>query len=171
MKAIPLSRGLTAFVSDADFPLVAGHTWHAKPVLRARGGFYATRKVGNQTVYMHRIILGATKGQLVDHVDGDGLNNVRSNLRLTNASGNMASRGRLRNKTGLRGVEKRNRPNSNSFRALASAGDLNWRGPYRQSAIEAAIDYDRKAVELWGEFARPNFPCVVLPSANPRLFA
>jgi hypothetical protein len=101
---IPLNHGFVAVVDDEDYPLVAGSKWS---VTRAHGlppHAQATR--GGRRVLMHRLILGCERGVLVDHIDGDGLNNRRGNLRLGTPTLNMQNRrGPARNsKTGVRGV-------------------------------------------------------------------
>lgn len=160
MKAIPLSRGLHAVVSAEDYELVSSFVWHAKPVKKASEGYYASSKLRGKTIYMHRLILGAANGEMVDHKDGNGLNNVRTNLRLSNGSQNNANRSRTLNKSGFRGVCKHLRNLAAPYRAIIKFKGGRWAGPYRANAVQAAIDYDRKAIELWGEFARPNFPCI-----------
>lgn len=159
MKAVSLTRGLVAFVSDEDWDAVSQHRWHAHPMSRSRGGHYAATRIGKKTTYMHRFILKPGAGQIVDHVDGDGLNNTRQNIRLANYSGNSANR-TTKNKHGLRGVNVHRRKVTVPFRAEVTAVGCRWVGPYRANPIQAAIDYDRKIVELLGEFARPNFPCL-----------
>ncbi len=88
MKTISLSRGKVALVSDEDYASVAQFKW----CYSATG--YAVRSTwpDNKLVYMHRFILGATKGSEVDHVNGDGLDNRRSNIRVCTRSQNMANR-------------------------------------------------------------------------------
>lgn len=74
---IPLTRGLFATIDAADIPLLLGHAWCAVPNPK-RTMFYA---VTPQGIRMHRLIAGAAEGVPVNHRDGDGLNNRKSNLR------------------------------------------------------------------------------------------
>lgn len=70
-------------LDDADYETIAAFRWSFS------GHGYAMRKERrSKTVYMHRALAGATTGQIVDHIDGNTLNNQRSNLRLTSKSGN-----------------------------------------------------------------------------------
>ena len=82
MKEIKLSRGMVAIVGDSDFDSLSKYKWHA---LNAGSGFYAARSVripNRKMVLMHRQIMGLCDSHIqVDHIDGDGLNNLRSNLR------------------------------------------------------------------------------------------
>ena len=86
---IPLSQGLMALADTGDLHLLSAHRWHA-----ARRGrtFYAASRIGGKYVLMHRFILGAKNGSLVDHRDGNGLNNTRENLRLASATQNATNR-------------------------------------------------------------------------------
>lgn len=83
---VPLSRGLFAVIDDDDAPLIAEHAWH---VSVSRVTNYAIADDGSA---MHRLILAVGAGELVDHIDGDGLNNRRSNLRVATRSQNVRNR-------------------------------------------------------------------------------
>lgn len=108
--AVPLTRGMTTVIDAADEHLVRGYTWFAKPSGgKGRQTFYAAnvRRVNgrNTTVYLHRLIVGAQRGQIVDHRDGDTLNNTRANLRIGTQAQNMANAGmRPQNTSGYIGV-------------------------------------------------------------------
>jgi len=102
MKTIPLNNGKETLVDDEDYPELSKYKWCCS------SGNYAIRHKGKmgESVFMHREILGLKRGEnMVDHVDRDGLNNQRSNLRLCTISQNAINR-RLpnRNKSGYRGV-------------------------------------------------------------------
>lgn len=93
MKQIPLSQGKVALVSDEDYYVVSLFKWYATMNTHYYGDkrkqqkWYAKRNTWcyetkrDVTIYMHRFILKAAKGTVVDHIDGDGLNNQRENLR------------------------------------------------------------------------------------------
>ena len=74
------NRGLVAVVDDRDLPLVAGRKWYAH---RVKGSLTVYAKTGTAKghVFMHHLIVGRRRGLEVDHRDGNGLNNRRSNLR------------------------------------------------------------------------------------------
>jgi len=83
MKTIELTQGKVALVDDEDFENLNQYKWRAHKVGNV---FYAegnTRRIKLQRtkIRMHREITNAPKGMDVDHIDGDGLNNCRSNLR------------------------------------------------------------------------------------------
>jgi len=85
MKIISLTENKIAFVDDEDFEWLNKFKWH---ILTGRGKIYAA--TGKSSKLMHRLILGdIPNGFEVDHIDGDGLNNQRSNLRIISHRANM----------------------------------------------------------------------------------
>jgi hypothetical protein len=102
---VTLTKGYEAIIDAADVPLVEGFNWCS----RADGlTFYAARtdySSGKKTVRMHRVIMNCSKGFEIDHIDGDGLNNRRSNMRLSTHAENMRNRRIAKNNTsGFKGV-------------------------------------------------------------------
>lgn len=88
MATIPLGTRLAAVVDDADADRLGMHSWNAQRL--PSGLIYARRTDGaDRTVYMHRAVIGAPPGSLVDHIDSDGLNNRRANLRLVTSVQNV----------------------------------------------------------------------------------
>ena len=153
MKEIKLTRGKVALVDDADFEQLSRFKWSAH---ESSGRFYAVRYDPAGNVKMHRQILQAPQSIPVDHRDGDGLNNQRSNLRLASASLNIANERTRPHSSQFRGVswnKKRNR----WVAIIGHRYRLHYLGSY---AIEedAARAYDAEALKRFGEFARLNFP-------------
>lgn len=106
MKSIALTRGKHALVSDEDFERVSQYNWQARPYGRR---WYASGRITGErrTDTMHRFIMGAPAGMDVDHINGDGLDNRRENLRVVTRAENLANRGTFKNnKLGVRGVRK-----------------------------------------------------------------
>jgi hypothetical protein len=106
---IPLTKGHEAIIDAGDVPLADGRLWQALVVRRKDGSIrtiYATSRTGDgRTVYLHRLIAGEPEGAEVDHRDGDGLLNVRSNLRVCSTSQNNCNRRvSIRNTSGLKGA-------------------------------------------------------------------
>lgn len=94
-------------VDLADLGAVIGHSWRINAKDDCRYAVFHRRVDGRITaVLMHRVILGAKKGQIVDHINGDGLDNRRENLRFVTHGQNMQNRrgATKRSKTGIRGV-------------------------------------------------------------------
>lgn len=152
-----------AMVDDEDFDSLSKYKWRAKENCRT---FYADRptkpskkqgKVRKQSkVQMHRSILSAPRGMEVDHIDGDGLNNQKSNLRLCTKSQNQHNRRPQCNKSGFKGVvwHKRNKRWQSQ---LMLEGRYVYLGTYF-CLIKAAKAYDEGANKHFGKFARLNFP-------------
>lgn len=91
MKTIPLTRGQVALVDDDDFERLSKHRWCY--LSGDAGAGYAYRHIredGKQkTILMHRAIMNPTKGFEIDHIDHDGLNNSKSNMREVTHAQNM----------------------------------------------------------------------------------
>lgn len=157
MREIPLTSGGFALVDDEDFDRVTeAGSWYAHESLntsyatqnyRPDGGKYTTRR-------MHSFITGLP---YVDHVNGNGLDNRRTNLRLATASQNQANqRMRRDNTSGFRGVYWH--APGRRWRALIIAKGKRISLGYYDAREDAARAYDAAAIEFFGEYARPNFP-------------
>lgn len=168
MVAVPLTQGKVAVIDDVDLPLVAGQPWRT---LKGRAYtettvpvWYAVRSEctdGRRScVLLHRVILGLGPGDPdVDHVNGDGLNNTRTNLRIATASQNVANqRGHARRKSRYKGVfwskDARYRAGGQWLSRLSVHGIQHTR--YSKTEIEAAEKYNALALRHFGQFARLN---------------
>jgi len=156
MKEIQLTNGGTAKVDDEDFDELNQYRWFSHKD-KERGTAYAwrhqylgVRKYG--MVKMHQQILGI-KG--IDHKDRDGLNNQRFNIRpCTNGQNQMNARPRHGCSSRFKGVSYHNQ--NDRWRAtIVLNGKQHSLGCYSTQEA-AALAYNKKAVELFGSFARPN---------------
>lgn len=159
-RHVPVKGGYTALIDESDYALVAGYRWRA---LKGHNGkVYAYAHVSGGSVYMHRVIAGTESGFETDHVNGDGLDNRRGNLRTATASQNSANAWKPRRPDGS--------PHSSIFKGVSwDKGRGKWQaqialhgrsknlGRYL-TEIEAARAYDTAALAQWGEFAKVNFP-------------
>lgn len=158
-REISLSQGYVALVSEEDYPELSRYKWQLFKAKRKVGGYrlYAARSGGGRgeaTVKMHRQILGATGDQCVDHIDGDGLNNSRDNLRVcTNQENSRNARISHNNTSGYKGVARFR----NKWRAYLTVDAKQKHLGFFLDRLEAAHAYDRAARELFGNFARTNF--------------
>jgi hypothetical protein len=160
MKTIPLSQGQVALVDDEDYARLNEFRWFAH---KSRKTFYAFRNYRDtqrRIGLMHREILGAAPGQMVDHRNRNGLDNQRANLRFATVQQNNHNAAlRADNATGFKGVHCRTRTKSaRKYQAyIAFGGRVEYLGVY-EDAAQAAHAYDARARELFGEFAHTNFP-------------
>lgn len=151
MQEIPLNgpkgHGRSLLVDDADYPLVAQFKWYAKE-----------DDCGNIYAYTHFTAHSLITGfPLTDHINGDGLDNRRSNLRsATSRQNKMNCRVRKDSKTGFKGVTSQR--GGRGFTARIQANGKRQTLGWFHSAEEAAHAYDAAAQELYGEFAWLNFP-------------
>lgn len=150
---IPLTRGLVALVDADDAVVLSAYRWHA---IEAKPGlWYAARRARGRYIYMHREVLGHPDG-LVDHRNGDGLDNRRANLRLANhALNNCNTRKRAGTTSRYKGVSR----HRGAWRARITppGGQQATLGRF-ESEAEAALAYDAAARRLFGRWARLNFP-------------
>lgn len=153
-KKIPLTQGKFTIVDDDIFDRFCNLKWQAH---FSNGNWYAVREIwidkSHKTLRMHSLIMGRS---FIDHISGDGLDNRRENLRLATPTQNQQNKAK---KKFL----------SSKFKGVAWHKDtgkwqsritLNRKTIYLGifgNEIDAARAYDKKAKELFGEFARPNF--------------
>lgn len=154
---IPLTRGKRAIIDRADLTLAQSGVWHAHQVTRkGRVNWYAVARFGRKLVRLHRLLLNAPEHMDIDHANGNGLDNRRSNLRLCTKTQNRANQHTISGKSRFRGVWF-NIVRKKWCAMIAKTGRRYNLG-YFDTEEEAARAYDRKAIELYGEFAAPNFP-------------
>ena len=149
---IPLTRGLVALIDAADVPLVSGVNWCACP---SRKTFYAHRTIsrrGSQRkVILHRLLMSAPPDMHVDHINGDGLDCRRENMRVVTLQQNNLNRGkRVSNKVGLKGASRL----GNRYRAeIQSAGVKQYLGLFA-TPEEAHAAYCAASATQHREFGR-----------------
>jgi hypothetical protein len=154
VRSIPLTQGKYAIVDADDYARVNRHKWCLS---RTGNQLYAQRRCRGKTIRMHQLIMNPPRGMVVDHIDGNGLNNRRSNLRICTRLEN--TRNRRRNPstaTGFKGVWRDKK--TGKYWAQIQLSRRPTRLGSFATAVEAARAYDRKAIELFGEFACLNFP-------------
>jgi hypothetical protein len=153
-RRIPLTRGKFAIVEPKDYYKLTQFRWYAEKHGKT---FYAARVQSGKTIKMHRYIMKAPSHLLVDHIDHNGLNNCRSNLRLCTVSQNTCNRFSLEGSTSkYKGVHW-DKKLKKWVVAIKLKGIYKYIGCFGNE-IDAAKAYDRKASQLHGEFGCLNFP-------------
>ena len=158
MQTIQLTQGKTAVVDDEMFQILNQYRWY---VGRQHRQWYAMRAIKwngkNKTIYMHHCVLGYPLNKnVIDHIDGNGLNNQRSNLRMVNQTENKWN-------------SQKQQDTLNPYKGVTLSSPGRWSAHIKidkrtihlgtfDSCELAAQKYDKAALSLHGEFAQPNFP-------------
>ena len=158
MKTIPLTHGRVALVDDKDYEFIIQWDWgildqHSKVQ-------YAITRGSGKRYLMHRIILESKDGEITDHINGDGLDNRRSNIRTcTQAQNSMNSVKRKKDATShYKGVcyLPYKKSVKDAYVASIRVKGKNIRLGRFDVEEDAAREYDRMALKHFGEYARIN---------------
>mgnify|MGYP001400238116 CR=1 FL=1 len=162
VREIKLTQGYVALVDDEDFENISKYVWCTS---KWNNSIYAVTNICDQdgkrkTLKMHRLILNLKVGQECDHMDHNGINNQKSNLRHVTHQQNLSNTRKQRTahngmcSSKYKGVKKHKGK-------WVSQIQLNYQQIYIGIFIseeEAARAYDIKARELFGEYSNLNFP-------------
>lgn len=166
MKTIPLNPlnlGLVVMVDDDDYEYLSQWHWNAQVQKETAYAVRTTKGPKQKDIKyrMHRVIMNAPDGVFVDHVDGDGLNCRKENMRFCTRAQNQqnkmkVSKNRFKGITEHkpRGAWKKNFPWQARIRVERKLISLG----YFATDEEAARAYDAAALKYFGPFAKVNFP-------------
>jgi len=148
---VTLTQGYVAVIDAVDVPLVNDRNWYVHK--GQSGNLYALNRTRQNTIHMHRVILNCTDHMQTDHVDGDGLNNRRSNLREATCGQNQRNQRIAKSNTsGFKGV---------SFRILTGKWQAHIKVNGRKKHLglfstpeEAHVAYCEASAKYHGEFGR-----------------
>lgn len=144
MKTIPLTKGYSAVVDDEDYERVMLHNWHvldSRPPNLYAATWKRPKTIPRVSLRMHHLVLGVEGPQInklnlvVDHIDRDGLNNQKSNLRIVNRSVNAINSARCDNALGIyfdtvrlqyKAIELPGRKFIGWFHSLEEAYEAKW---------------------------------------------
>jgi len=150
VRQIPLGDGYYAYVDAADYEWLSQWTWSLK-------NGYAVRREKGKLIFMHREIARPPKGKVVDHQNRNRADNTRANLWVCTPKENGRNRGKRQGVSSrFRGVSYDTR--AGKWRAQIWFPETHMHIGYFPDEVEAARAYDRKAVELFGQDAKLNFP-------------
>ena len=157
MKEIKITKGYVTQVSDEDYDELKKYKWFAdvRPCTVYARRTKSINEENQKKIFIHRQILKVKLGEYTDHIDGNGLNNTRENLRIVTSCQNNRNRkkipGRSSKYKGVSFEKDRNKWRSiiiNNYQKI----DL---GRF-DNEVDAAKAYNKAAIELFGEFARLN---------------
>ena len=157
MKEIQLTQGKVALVDDDDFEYLNQWKWYSSNI---RGKFYVGRsitvsKYKRKHILIHRFIMNPDKGMVIDHLDGNPLNNQKKNLRICTHEDNMRNcKISIKNTSGYKGVyfDKKN----NTYKSAIKFNKETIYLGYYIDPIDAARAYNTAAIKYFGEFANLN---------------
>lgn len=163
MKLIPLTQGYFTKVDDDDFRKYAIYRWHVgfggknkkypRPMRGSHKGKY---------FYLYREITNCPKGMMVDHINGDTLDNRKCNLRICNRSENLLNSSFNKNNTsGFKGVIWHSQ--NKKWQAKATINKKQIYFGSSNDKVEAAKMYDEGITKLFGELCFTNKKLGLLP--------
>ena len=169
MQSVTLRCGSSVIVDECDAALFDLYTWYVRPAA-GKNKSYVVRVdvVGRRkyrTIYLHRSIASAQDGDIVDHINGDTMDNRRENLRIVSATQNATNQKKKRTNSlggecssAFKGVFLDKKVKKNPWRAAIRGpnGERIHLGMHPTQEA-AALAYDRASLELHGEHGLRNF--------------
>lgn len=157
---LQISKGMSTLIDIETYDMLKQKNllkWNAQKVGNRH---YVSRVInGNQKIYLHRLIMDVPRGMVVDHIDGDSLNNIKENLRVCYARDNNRNqklqKHKLLNDYPFKGIVKTKA--GRAWTAQIGFSGLHVQLGSFERAMDAARVYDIVAVLLFGEYAKPNF--------------
>lgn len=149
---IPLTQGEFTIVDAEDYALLSKFHWQC---WKGPWNNYAKGVVEGKNIPLHRFLLNPSRDKVVDHINGDGLDNRRSNLRIVTTSQNGMNRKLSKNNSsGYKGVCY-NKQRGKWMAYIMFEKKQRTIG-YFANSLEAAKAYNKEASRLFGEFAKLN---------------
>ena len=153
---VPLTQGYETIIDASDAHVVSGYKWSVSKKKGEKTQYAITTKcVGGEktSIILHRLLLNAPKNMHVDHIDSDGLNNRRNNLRLATCAQNQWNTGiKSNNKSGAKGVKWD--PSRGNWRAQLQVNKKLVLNRNFATIEDAKIAYADASRKYHGEFSR-----------------
>jgi len=171
-RLIPLSgkkgRGRFAVVDEDKFDLLSQYTWaftggyaacwYPRVFLGGKRVIPKGEEIHAFNIRMHRLILSPSENDSVDHINHDKLDNRICNLRVCSNQDNQRNAVlRVDSKSGFKGVTYRENRKAEKYRAYIRVNGTQVHIGFFPTALEAALAYDKAAIEKFGSFASTNF--------------
>lgn len=151
---MPYNLGVFTIVDEQDLPLVKDFNWKLSIAGHRKQLAYAVSKMNGKNISLHRLLI-TSECKHVDHINGDGLDNRKANIRPATQGQNLMNRGKqINNTSGYKGVS---RTGKDKWKAMIQFEGKDYYAGSFKTKEEAALAYDKKAKELFGEFAKTNF--------------
>lgn len=157
-KEIQLTQDKVTLVDDDMFDSLNQWKWNYQA--KGYAARYCRENNNRKFIYMHRVITNASNGMDVDHINGNGLDNRKENLRICTTEQNMANqKKRINNTSGYKGVSyHKHRTSYKKWQARLNINKKLVTVGYYATPEEAARAYDEAAKKYKGQFALLNFP-------------
>jgi len=147
---------LSCYIDTTDYDTVKGYRWHVFESKRKRTFYAATSVSNHKNLFMHNLLLPPDRGRTPDHINGQGFDNRRQNLRLATSQQQMMNQGLMtNNRSGFKGVSLQAATGKYTAH-IRIKGKSTYLGSFTR-AEDAAVAYDQRARGLYGEFAALNF--------------
>ena len=148
MKEIVLPSGHITKIDDEDFALISNHRWYIQKYKNS-DILYAKSRINGKYIRMHRFIMNPPDNMVIDHINQDGLDNRKCNLRICTVSENARNKKKTifkKNKTGIKGVHQFvTKKGAVRFQATLSLGVFDTKE-------EASATYKNALVKIFGDF-------------------
>ena len=146
------TNGFEVLIDSEDLETLSAYRWYATPLGRNQTR-YARARINGERVWMHRFLMLALPSEEIDHINGNGLDNRKANLRRCSHKENCQNNHRRLSKYGYRGIAF----NGVNYRAYIKVDGKNLHLGTAPTPEEAAKLYDSAAKNYFGVFANLNF--------------
>ncbi len=154
---LPYYRAIISIDLD-DLPILSAHKWYVRNLGHTR---YVTRNEKGRTLFLHREIMNPSPEKVVDHIDGNGLNNSRSNMRVLTHGQNLWNRPRHEGAIGVSWCSRRS-----AWRAYIEGENGKIDLGYYETEDEAKAVRDLVSMRLRGTIGTLNFKNGNLPAID-----